>query len=146
MNANSDSFDEPKRPLKLPLWTIISGVILAVIVGASFLIPQFLDQSKYKSLIQQKVKDASGYDVDWQGNIGIMILPLPQVTMNDVVVKNGAHQFLKVGKAQVRVALAPLFNKSVEVQSISLKNPVVQLITNAQGINLWQVQNWRGIN
>jgi uncharacterized protein involved in outer membrane biogenesis len=145
MNTHSDSFDEPKRKLKLPLWTIISGVILAVIVGASFIIPQFLDQSKYKSLIQQKVKEASGYDVDWQGNIGIIILPLPQVTMNDVVVKNGAHEFLKVGKAQVRVALTPLFNKSVEVQSILLKDSVVQLVTDAQGVNLWQAQKPVGV-
>lgn len=140
MTTQTDQFDDPKPSFRMPKWTVISAVILAILVGVSFLIPQFLDQSKYKSLIQSKIKEASGYDVDWQGDIGIMILPLPQVSMNDVVVKNGSHEFVKLNKAQVRVALAPLFKKAIEVQSIILNGAQIQLITDANGVNLWQAQ------
>lgn len=139
MNKNADQFAEPKRTIKFPLWTIISSIILALIVGASFLIPQFLDQAKYKNLIQTKIKEVTGYTVDWQGDIGLRILPLPTASMQSVTVSLDSYKILSVETAEVRVALAPLFNKNVEVKSVTLEKPIINLVTDAAGNNLWTV-------
>lgn len=132
--------EKPKKSFKSPKWGIITGVILAVLVGIALVIPAFLDQAKYKDLIISKVKEASGYDVTWAGDIGIAILPVPHVTMNELAVSNAGQKILSVKKADVSVQLAPLFQKQIQIANVSLDTPDVNLVVDASGRQTWMTE------
>ena len=132
--------EKPKKSFTFPKWGIITGVILAVLVGIALVIPAFLDQAKYKDLIISKVKEASGYDVTWAGDIGISILPVPHASMNELTVSNAGQKILSVKKAEVSVQLAPLFQKQIEIANVSLDTPDVNLVVDANGRQTWMTE------
>src|SRR3989338_11255251 len=134
------SFDEPQRrgipkALKWMAGTALGLVILAGVGGV--VATQMIDQQKYKALIVSKVQDATGYTVDWDGNISIGMMPLPHASISKLTVKAGDTQSLSVAKADIQVALTPLLSKKVEIKDITIDEPVVTLITTKSGVQTW---------
>lgn len=134
------SFDEPQRrgipkALKWMAGTALGLVILAGVGGV--VATQMIDQQKYKALIVSKVQDATGYTVDWDGNISIGMMPLPHASISKLTVKAGDTQILSVAKADIQVALTPLLSKKVEIKDITIDEPVVTLITTKSGVQTW---------
>lgn len=135
------SFDEPQRrgipkALKWMAGTALGLVILAGVGGV--VATQMIDQQKYKALIVSKVQDATGYTVDWDGNISIGMMPLPHASISKLTVKAGDTQILSVAKADIQVALTPLLSKKVEIKDITIDEPVVTLITTKSGVQTWE--------
>lgn len=132
-------FDEPKtaRPKRSKKWIYIAAGAAVVVGGASLIVPQMLDQDKYKALIKEKVYASTGYTVDWKGDIGLSLLPLPSASLNDLTLSNGKIQILSLKEADVRVALMPLLNKQVEIVSVNLVEPNVTLVTDVMGNKTW---------
>lgn len=118
-------------------WLIFGGVLVVIVGGISLAAPRILDQAKYKSLIQQKVTDATGYTVDWTGDIGLAVLPLPSVHLNNLVLSNGSMKILTIKEADVRVALMPLLSKKIDITSVELNEPDVTLTVDKQGNSTW---------
>ncbi len=129
--------DTTVKSFKLPKWTIFTAVILALLVGVALVIPSFLDQNKYKGIIIQKVEEATGYKVSWAGDLGIAILPVPHVTINEAAVSTGTQKIISVKKAEISVALMPLLQKKVQISSVNLVEPDVALIVDASGRQTW---------
>lgn len=135
------SFDDaPRKNFRIPKWTIVTGAILAVLVVIALIIPSFLDQAKYKGLIIQKVAEATGYTVSWAGDLGIAILPVPHVTINEATVSNGAQKILSIKQASVSVELMPLLSKQVQISSVKLIEPDINLVVDAAGNQTWMTQ------
>jgi uncharacterized protein involved in outer membrane biogenesis len=141
--AEIQGFDEKPRKFPVSKGWIISGIVLLVLVaGAALIIPNLIDQEKYKGLIQQKVSEATGYTVDWTGEIGISLLPLPSAHLNNLTLSNGAVKVLTLKEADIRVALLPLLSKQVEIVSIDLKEPEVILIVDKKGNATWMSEKF----
>lgn len=132
-------FDDPApRHTKIKKkWIILPAAAVVVVTGASLIVPQMLDQDKYKALIKEKVASSTGYSVDWQGDIGLSLLPLPSVHLNEVTVSNGVTRILALKEADVRVELMPLLNKRIEIASVNLIEPDVSLIIDKDGHSTW---------
>ncbi len=132
-------FDDPTP--KFPKWAKYLGgtaIGLALIAGGvSVLAPQFIDQAKYKKLIVEKVEEKTGYKVDWNGDIGMSLLPLPHVTVNDLSVKANNQQIVTIKSADVEVAPIPLLSKRIEIKDISLDEPKINLVTLKNGQQTW---------
>lgn len=137
--APVQGFDEPRRKVPRFLKLMVGTAVGLVIVGGgvSLLASQLLDQAKYKKLAVEKVAEATGYTIDWQGDIALSLLPLPHASVHDLVVKSGAQQILSIKKAEVSVALAPLLSKKIEVKNVTLDEPVVTLVTTKDGHQTW---------
>lgn len=133
--------DAPRKPFKIPRalkWfagTAIGFVLLAG--GAGLVATQVLDQQKYKTLVVDKIKEASGYTVDWEGNIQLGLMPLPHAAVYNLSVKAGAYPVLTLDKADVQVSLSALLNKKIDVRNVTLDNPVVTLTTARNGTQTW---------
>jgi uncharacterized protein involved in outer membrane biogenesis len=143
MNNSDDvqGFDAPSHTSKKrKVWIGVLGGIVFVVVGASLIIPSLLDQAKYKDLIKTKVAEASGYTVDWEGDIGISIFPLPSASLNNLTVSNGSIQILTLKEADVRVALMPLLSKKLEIASVNLVEPNITLTIDKQGNSTWMTE------
>jgi uncharacterized protein involved in outer membrane biogenesis len=134
-----DSFDDaPKKMPKAVKWLAGTAIGLVLVAGVGGVIAtQIVDQDYYKDMIVAKVRESTGYTVDWQGDISLGLLPLPHATVKDLSVKSGDVRVLSIAKADIRVALLPLLSKRVDIEAVELKEPVVTLETSKDGQKLW---------
>ncbi len=107
-------------------------VVCVVIVLALAVIPQFLDANQYRGRIQTELQARLGRTVEL-GNIKVSLLP-PTLQVKDVVIGEdpqfGAGPFAKAQELDVRVDLLPLLRKEVQIKSLRLINPDIELIHN----------------
>mgnify|MGYP000468662943 CR=1 FL=1 len=132
-------FDDP-APKTMKWIKLLGGTAIGLVVlagGAGIIASSMIDQQKYKSLIIEKVDEATGYKVDWQGDIGISLLPLPHVTVSDLSVEANNQQILTIKTADVEVALLPLLSKKVEIKDVTLEEPHITLVTLKDGTQSW---------
>ncbi|OIN86635.1 MAG: hypothetical protein AUJ12_04980 [Alphaproteobacteria bacterium CG1_02_46_17] len=132
-------FEDPAS--KFPKWAkYLGGTAVGLVLiagGVSVLVPHFIDQAKYKKMIVEKVEEKTGYQVDWSGDIGMSLLPLPHVTVNDLSVKANNQEIVTIKSVDVEVALFPLLSKKIEVKDISLDEPKINLVTLKNGQQTW---------
>ncbi len=115
---------------------IIIGVIVCVLVVLVLaVIPRFLDVNQYRGRIQAELQSRLGRTVSL-GDISLSLLP-PSLRVKDVAIgedpKFGSGSFAEAQELAVRVALFPLMRKEVEIQSLRLMNPFIQLICDRNG-------------
>ncbi len=108
---------------------VLGGVfsILCVLIAVVIIAPSFMDWSQYKGQIISQVKEHSGLDVQIEGTLGFTILPSPHLYIENASVL--AAQGAKNDKAftfdrfDIYVALFPLFQSQIAVQSVTLVRP-----------------------
>ncbi|MEM6781265.1 MAG: AsmA family protein [Pseudomonadota bacterium] len=112
----------------------ILGSIVVVLIGALLIGPSFFDWNKYKPEISKKIEQATGYQVEMSGDINLAIIPSPTAKIEGLSVSvPGEEPFLKLNRADVQLALAPLLQKKVEVDQVTLIEPVVNIRKNKDG-------------
>jgi uncharacterized protein involved in outer membrane biogenesis len=116
-------------------FAIIALVVCVVVVLVLALLPQFLDVNHYRPRIQAELQSRLGRPVTL-GNIKASFLP-PSLIVKDLVIgedpRFGTGAFAKAQELDVRVALIPLLRKDLEVKSLRLMNPDIELIKNQSG-------------
>ena len=116
---------------------ILAGVAIALIVvvlGALWLL---LDVNRYRPQIQTKVEEQLQRKVTL-GNMKLGLFPV-RFTVQDVTIAEDPelHEFLSLhaGKQlDIRVSLLPLLSGNVQVNSVDLQEPSVELIRNGKGV------------
>lgn len=112
---------------------VVSLCVLVILALA--VIPQFIDVNNYRPRIQAELQNRLGRPVTL-GNIRLSLLP-PSLKVKDVAIGEdpqfGSGSFAKAQELAVRVSLLPLLRKDVQVQSLRLINPDIQLIKDAKG-------------
>lgn len=115
---------------------IVLGIVIALIIIALLAIPSFINVNQFHDKIQAQLQDALGRPVTF-GQMHLSLLPL-RVQMDNVVIGEdpsfGSGSFASVSRLDTKVALLPLLHKDVQIQSLELRQPKVQLIKNAQGV------------
>lgn len=119
---------------------VIVGSVLATIVIALLVIPSFIDWSKYQSIAQEKLRASTGYDLKIGGAFRMAILPSPHASAGNVIVsKPGKNDvFITLDNADVRLAFFPLLVGKIQVASITLDKPVVNLVDYKDGSDNWK--------
>src|SRR5882757_6392553 len=111
---------------------IVAGVILVLLVVAPFLIPV----NQFKPPIEAKASEALGRKVE-MGNLSLSLWSGSLSAENLVVgddPKFSQSPFLTAKKINVGVEVMPLiFSRTLNITSISIKNPQVTLLHNASG-------------
>lgn len=113
---------------------------LGVTVTALLVVPGFIDWSKYQDLAQQKLREATGYELSIGGALRIGLLPSPHASVQNVILKKPSETeaFLSIENADVRVALMPLLSGKVEVASVTLDKPVLTMVIKKDGSDNWK--------
>ena len=119
-----------KKPLM-----IVGGIIVALFLIVLCL-PLFINANQFKPTLETQMTTALGRQVA-VGDISLSILS-GGVTVSDVSIADdpafSKSPFLTTKSLSVGVALLPLiFSKKLEVQSITVKDPEVNLIHAANG-------------
>ncbi len=111
-------------------------VIVVLLVGAALIVPHLIDINQYHSQIQAELEKRLGRQVTL-GNMHLSLFP-PSFQVENVTIADDAHfaasrPFATAEKLAVSVQFWPLLHKEVEVKSLELVRPHIELIRDAQG-------------
>jgi AsmA protein len=114
----------------------IGVIILLVIVGVVIFAATF-DVNRYRGTIQSELQKRLGRQVTL-GQMNLKVFPprfrVENVSISDDPAFRTQKPFVQAQQLDVAVKLMPLLHKSVEVDSLTLVRPSVELIKNAQGV------------
>ncbi|MBU6234542.1 MAG: AsmA family protein [Alphaproteobacteria bacterium] len=119
---------------------LIGAGVTGTLVAAMLVVPSFIDWSKYQSLAQQKLREATGYELAIGGALRIGLLPAPHASVHAVTLSKPSEKeaFLTFEDADVRLAFFPLLTGKVEVASVTLDKPVLTMVTKKDGSDNWK--------
>ncbi len=112
-------------------------------MAAVLIVPSFIDWNQYRDELAAQGKAFTGRDITIGGDISIALLPAPQVVARDVRVANldgaAAPDMVRLSSLEVRVALGPLMGGNVQVETVRLIKPVIELELLADGRRNWDI-------
>jgi uncharacterized protein involved in outer membrane biogenesis len=125
--------------------TIIALVGIATLILAAYVILVSLDFNRFKPLIVQAVREATGLDVVLHGNMKVKLGFNLNVVINDVEIRNDAWapqiKTATIKRCEFRLALLPLIRGFVEIDRLVFIEPNVLLETEASGEMNVRVKN-----
>ena len=128
-----------KKPYKIAL--IIVGTLVAIFLALVLFLTWILDPNDYKQEIITAVKQQTGRDLAIRGDIGLSFFPWIGVELGELELSNargfGKKPFAKLESAGIKVALLPLFKKSVVIDKVFLDGLELNLSVNRRGISNW---------
>ena len=135
MIAEFGSIAREIRPLKKVL--IGLGVLLAVIVVVALVAPSFVDLNQYKDQVTAQVRAMTGRELVIAGDIELSVIPSIALKADDIRLSNAegasAADMVALKALRVRVALLPLLSGDVQVESVILREPVIEIESFADG-------------
>jgi uncharacterized protein involved in outer membrane biogenesis len=112
--------------------SLITILVLAVVIG-----PGLVDWNQHKSKITDLAKKSTGRDVFIDGDIQLVIFPSPAFVANGVRVANvkDAHapEMIRLESLEVKIAPGPLLTGNVQIESVKLIRPVIEVQVFADG-------------
>jgi len=111
------------------------AIVLVVIVGAAIFAATF-DVNKYRGAIQSELQKQVGRPVTL-GEMHLKLFP-PRFAVQDLAIADDARfspdaPFVKAKELDVSIKLLPLLHKQIEIDSLDLQQPNVNLIKNEAG-------------
>ncbi|MGI9311386.1 MAG: AsmA family protein [bacterium] len=125
-------------------WLRIVGVLAALAVGVAALAISLIDPNDYKPEIAAWIKQQTGRDLTWHGDVELVFFPFLGINTGRVELSHRADfadsadaPMLAVERAEVRVELLPLLRDEWRLDAVTLHRPQVHLIRRADGIANW---------
>ena len=117
------------------IFIALGVVILVVIVGVAIFVATF-DVNKYRSQIQSQLQQRIGRQVTL-GDMHLKLFP-PSFAVQDLAIADDPSfspdaPFVKAKELDVSIKLLPLLHKQIEIDSLNLLQPNVNLIKNQGG-------------
>lgn len=128
------------KPLKIIL--LVIGGIVVLIIAALVAVVMTFDPNDYRGQIQNKVKEETGREFAL-GDIKLSVFPWLAVQISDAKLGNaagfGEQPFAEIHQVKVGVKLMPLlFDKQIQVDTVTLDGLHVNLAKNKSGVSNWQ--------
>jgi uncharacterized protein involved in outer membrane biogenesis len=122
----------------------ILGILVAVVVvliGGLLGFLATLDVNKYKPMIVEEAKKATGRDLVIGGNLSLKVSLSPAVVVEDVSFANMAGgsrpEMVKVKRFEAQVSLLPLISGAIQVNRVVLIEPDILIETDKHGKGNW---------
>lgn len=113
------------------------GIFIVLVVVAVAALPFLVDANRYRPRIQSELQARTGRPVSL-GKMDLSVFPLAFRVENAVIGEDSAYPsklpFAHVGELYVSAKLIPLLKGDVQVDSLELHRPRIELIRNAQGV------------
>ena len=116
---------------------IIVLVIVVLLVAAALIVPHLIDINQYHGKIQAQLEKRLGRQVSL-GNMSLSLFPPSFQVENTTISEDprfaSGQPFATADKLAVSVKFWPLLHKDVEVNSLELIHPHIELVRNSQGV------------
>ena len=105
--------------------------LIVLLVAAALIVPSLIDWNAYKPEITAQVKKATGRTLEITGDLDFAVLPTPHLNVSNARLANAqgataAHMVL-LKELRVSVKLTPLLRGNIEIASVVLVEPVIEL-------------------
>lgn len=121
---------------------VAAGLIL-LLIAAAVVAVKSMDFNKYKGLIAEQVKAATGREFTIAGGLAVELGFSPAVVVEEVALGNAPWgsrpDMVKVRRFELEVALIPLIFREVRVKRLVLVQPDILLETDARGTGNWSM-------
>src|SRR5712692_5543639 len=125
-----------KRKSGMRRFGIALLVIVVLLVAAALIVPHIIDVNSYHDQIQAQLEKKLGRPVSL-GRMSLSLFPpsfqVENATIGEDKSFNSGHAFANAEKLAVSVKLFPLLRKEVEINSLELVRPHIELVRNARG-------------
>jgi uncharacterized protein involved in outer membrane biogenesis len=118
-------------------------ILVVLIVAAAYAVPKFYPWNDHKADIAAQVKAATGRDLVIDGDISADLLPTPTLSVSRARLANApggsTPDMVSFEALKVRVALMPLLDGDIKVESIVLEQPSILLEQYPNGTANWEL-------
>jgi AsmA protein len=123
-----------KRALK---WLgVVVAVIVVLTIIAAIALPRLIDTPRVQAMIAASAAQAVGRPVKFE-SLSVAVFPLPSIELHKLEVAEdpqfGTTPFLTLETGRIYLKLRPLLTGKVEFGDITLREPRIALIQNAEG-------------
>lgn len=118
---------------------ILAGlvVVAGLAVGGVLAAPGFIDWNAYKGEISRRLVAETGRQLRIDGDIKVSLLPAPTLTATAIRLANVAGasnpDMVTASRLDIRIAPGPLLGGNIQVESVRLVDPVVEIEMLADG-------------
>ena len=118
------------------LWITI-GIVVVLLVAGALIVPHLIDVNQYHSQIQAQLEKRLGRQVTL-GNMDLSLFPPSFEVENTTIAEDprfaSGRPFATADKLAISVQFWPLLHKELEVKSLELVRPHIELVRNSQGV------------
>lgn len=116
-------------------------LLILVVVSGAILLSRVNSESN-KLAIQDAARDATGYDLIIGGDLSLDLFPNIGLSLSDIRVRNPAYpqELASASSAVLKVDLASLLGGTIIVQEISAENFHANYFVQADGSNIWTIE------
>lgn len=116
---------------------IVVLIVVVLLVAAALIAPHLVNINQYHGQIQAQLEKRLGRQVTL-GDMSLSLFPPSFVVQNATITEDPrfatSHPFAQAEKLAVSVQFWPLLHKEVEVKSLELTRPHIELVRDAQGV------------
>jgi AsmA family len=117
------------------------GILLVSILIGALAAPYVVPWNNYRDDLEHYGQKLTGRDVSIDGDIAVKLFPWPQLEARKVAIGNPVgfsdDAFMKAEVVRVSLSLAGLFSGTLNVESVDVEEPQVNLQRNASGDVNW---------
>ena len=121
---------------------VFVGVVAVLLVALVIALPLFFDPNDHKQTITDTIKESIGREVRLDGEIKWSVFPSIALTFNDVKLANESgfkgDYMVEMSQLSAQVKLFPLLKKDIQVGTVTLKEPQINLQVVRSGNSNWQ--------
>ncbi|MBI9112324.1 AsmA family protein [Maridesulfovibrio ferrireducens] len=127
------------KPIKII--GIVVASLVVVVVAAMVLATIFINPNDYKDEISKIVRDKTGRELTFDGDIKLSVFPWVGVTTSGVTLSNAPgfseKNMFSLKSADVSLKLLPLLSGDVQLMRVDVENLVLNLMRNKAGVTNW---------
>ncbi|QJB56526.1 AsmA family protein [Pseudodesulfovibrio sp. zrk46] len=127
------------KPLKIGL--IVAGALVAFFVAAAILLVTMVDPNEYKGEIAKAVKESTGRELVFEGDISFNFFPWLGLKVGPVALGNAPgfqpKEMVRINKAEANIQIMPLLTGNVAIGVVVLDGFTLNLAVNKQGVSNW---------
>jgi uncharacterized protein involved in outer membrane biogenesis len=124
------------------LGLLVIGVLVATVWLAN------VDPNQHKAWLQAQIHEATGMQVNLNGELDFSLYPWLMLAADDVQVANppgfDGEVLASIEQFTLRARLLPLLGRNVEIDTLNLRGVNAHLITDAQGNRNWAMGSGEG--
>ena len=130
MGAKSLSFGNPgmrKAVIRSARYVAyFAGAVVALLLAAALILPEFLDMPAVESELQAKLSQAAHGTITWE-KLSIRLLPSPRGALRKVLAEIPGVANVRAEQVDVHLRLLPLFRGRAEIASVAVSKPEIRL-------------------
>ena len=120
---------------------IIAAALVALFITACVVLVLTVDPNDYKTEISQKVKETTGRELVFEGDIGFNFFPWLGLNIGPTALGNAPGfepaEMVRINRAEASIRILPLLSGNVTVGKVVLDGLTVNLAKNAKGVTNW---------